>query len=408
MAPSNGGDVAVCMTGDLKKKEHGPCSPGATACLFRGWGATGGVKAMSASTVRRILRQEGLPGKAKDQAHGCVVAFLREGYIVRKHPGPMRFGCFECCDCGNRDILSTVKRIVRARLHLDHCEMPVGGHSGDDGVRLSTHANVIGEDGISHAALGSLCEPNYPSPEATEVVPAYSLQGPWMRHDLEHFDSDCRDQLQPVSLSAGALDGVGSGSYCELDGAALGPDLELYHPSPLKPDLMIRVEWFDLEHYDQAELAGADADALGPDLEPYYPISVEPDPMIMRWPEADRASRSLLRAPAVPSQDRSSRRSTGTQELDNHTERRNDKSAEAVAGERRKPRVRSCRVDCHGQWEALPAQRTFPPIRACGREHAGEEFARAGESLHGPLCCLSKPLGFRSSQPACRALPLGV
>ena len=244
MAPSSGGDVAVCMTGDLKKKEHGPCSPGATACLFRGWGATGGVKAMSASTVRRILRQEGLPGKAKDQDHGCVVALLREGYIVRKHPGPMRFGCFECCDCGNRDILSAVKRIVRARLRLDHCEMPVGGHSGDDGVRLSTHANVIGEDGISHAALGSLCEPNYPSPEATEVVPAYSLQGPWMRHDLEHFDSDCRDQLQPVSLSAGALDGVGSGSYCELDGAALGPDLGLYHPFPLKPDLMIRVEWF--------------------------------------------------------------------------------------------------------------------------------------------------------------------
>ena len=271
MAPSSGGDVAVCMTGDLKKKEHGPCSPGATACLFRGWGATGGVKAMSASTVRRILRQEGLPGKAKDQDHGCVVALLREGYIVRKHPGPMRFGCFECCDCGNRDILSAVKRIVRARLRLDHCEMPVGGHSGDDGVRLSTHANVIGEDGISHAALGSLCEPNYPSPEATEVVPAYSLQGPWMRHDLEHFDSDCRDQLQPVSLSAGALDGVGSGSYCELDGAALGPDLGLYHPFPLKPDLMIRVEWFDLEHCDQAELAGADAAALGPDFEPYLP-----------------------------------------------------------------------------------------------------------------------------------------
>ena len=137
MAPSSGG-LAAAHADNVKilQSEHGPFSPGSAACLFRD---TGGVTMIS--SVRRILRKAGLPGKAHGQLHGSVIALLPEGFVVRKQPGPMSTGCFRCADCGDQRVRSEVKRIVQRRLHLDSCNMPVGGGRSRDGAAQRLRAN---------------------------------------------------------------------------------------------------------------------------------------------------------------------------------------------------------------------------------------------------------------------------
>ena len=155
MAPSSGaaGVAADHLEEKIPLSKHGP-DPGTTACYLC---AAGSTTRTSASSMRRILRRCGHSGRAGDQNHGSVIAFLPEGYVIRKHPGPMSAGCFRCAGCGDQRIVDEVKRIVHSRVRRGLRDMPVGEYVYGAGAARRLHAAA---EVLNHAVL-------------------------W--HDLEHF-----------------------------------------------------------------------------------------------------------------------------------------------------------------------------------------------------------------------------
>ena len=134
MAPSSGaaGVAADHLEEKIPLSKHGP-DPGTTACYLCTAGST---TRTSASSMRRILRRCGHSGRAGDQNHGSVIAFLPEGYVIRKHPGPMSVGCFRCAGCGDQRIVDEVKRIVHSRVRRGLRDMPVGEYMSMEQARL--------------------------------------------------------------------------------------------------------------------------------------------------------------------------------------------------------------------------------------------------------------------------------